>query len=70
MRDASSIHQIPHRNNGLGKPFKKAVADLVFQGLKFGVHLVVAAQEFSKIPLGRCAGSVWCCEGFQGQELA
>jgi hypothetical protein len=38
--------------NTLGKSFEQAVSDLVFQGLKFGVHFVAAAQEFSKKTLG------------------
>ena len=38
--------------NALGRNFEKAVSSLVFQGLKFGVHLVAAAQEFSKKTLG------------------
>lgn len=38
--------------NELGRSFEQAVSSLVFQGLKFGVHLVAAAQEFDKKTLG------------------
>lgn len=36
----------------LGRPFERAVSSLAFQGLKFGVHLVLAAQAFDKKTLG------------------
>jgi hypothetical protein len=38
--------------NALGRNFEKTMSSLVFQGLKFGVHLIAAAQEFSKNTLG------------------
>lgn len=35
-----------------GRAFERAVSNLAFQGLKFGVHLVLSAQEFDKKTLG------------------